>query len=202
MAARLYDRIRRASPERFSAEMGLRLCGMAEDPFCPFEKNSSASRTSVRWRCLSSTENFSIEEAMIPRVVKNSAWWSLWTIWVEMEAGFNPNRLQTVSSTEGGMWAKVPTAPEIFPKLIASFALSIRRRFRFISSYQRAILRPKVMGSAWIPWDRPIIRVSLYFKAFSFKTPRSRWMSWRMRSEASLSNRAREVSRMSEEVRP
>ena len=175
---------------------------MAEDPFCPFEKNSSASRTSVRWRCLSSTENFSMEEAMMARVVKNSAWWSLWTICVEMGAGLSPNRLQTVSSTEGGTWAKVPTAPEIFPTLIASLALSIRRRFRFISSYQSAILRPKVMGSAWIPWDRPIIRVSLYLKAFSFKTARSRWMSWRIRSEASLSRRAREVSRISEEVRP
>ena len=30
--------------------MGLRLCGMAEEPFCFSEKNSSASRTSVRWR--------------------------------------------------------------------------------------------------------------------------------------------------------
>ncbi len=34
----------------FAMVMGLRLCGMALEPFCFSEKNSSASRTSVRWR--------------------------------------------------------------------------------------------------------------------------------------------------------
>ena len=58
---------------------------------------------------------------MRARVVKNSAWWSLWTIWVEIGAGFSPRRLQTYSSTKGGIWAKVPTAPEIFPTLIGLF---------------------------------------------------------------------------------
>jgi len=47
MAATAYDRIRRASPERFSARTGFLLWGMAEEPFCPGEKYSSASRTSV-----------------------------------------------------------------------------------------------------------------------------------------------------------
>src|SRR5690242_20844431 len=35
---------------RFSESTGLRLCGIAEEPFCPSEKNSSASSTSVRCR--------------------------------------------------------------------------------------------------------------------------------------------------------
>ena len=35
--------------------IGLRLCGIAELPFWPAAKNSSASRTSVRWRCRNST---------------------------------------------------------------------------------------------------------------------------------------------------
>jgi len=37
-------------PEICSLVTGLRLCGMAEEPFCFSLKNSSASRTSVRWR--------------------------------------------------------------------------------------------------------------------------------------------------------
>ena len=44
------ERTMRARPVRFSVSTGLRLCGMAEEPFCPSEKNSSASRTSVRCR--------------------------------------------------------------------------------------------------------------------------------------------------------
>ena len=38
----------RASPVRFSVSTGLRLCGIADEPFWPAEKNSSASRSSVR----------------------------------------------------------------------------------------------------------------------------------------------------------
>ena len=37
----------RARPVRFSDNTGLRLCGIAEEPFCPLVKRSSASRTSV-----------------------------------------------------------------------------------------------------------------------------------------------------------
>ena len=43
-------RTRRARPVRFSVSTGLRLCGMADEPFWPSETNSSASSTSVRCR--------------------------------------------------------------------------------------------------------------------------------------------------------
>ena len=56
----------RASPTRFSDSTGLRLCGMAEEPFCPAEKYSSASRTSVRCRWRISVASRSIEEATTP----------------------------------------------------------------------------------------------------------------------------------------
>ena len=36
-------RTSRARPVRFSVSTGLRLCGIAEEPFWPGEKNSSAS---------------------------------------------------------------------------------------------------------------------------------------------------------------
>ena len=41
-------RITRARPDICSDTTGLRLCGMADEPFCLLEKNSSTSRTSVR----------------------------------------------------------------------------------------------------------------------------------------------------------
>ena len=41
----------RASPHSCSLFTGLRLCGIAEEPFCfPARNPSSTSRTSVRWR--------------------------------------------------------------------------------------------------------------------------------------------------------
>ncbi len=66
-------RTSRARPVRFSVSTGLRLCGMADEPFWPGEKNSSASRTSVRCMWRISIATFSIEEAMTPSVAKNMA---------------------------------------------------------------------------------------------------------------------------------
>ena len=73
IAASALPRTTRARPDICSETTGLRLCGMAEDPFCPFEKYSSASSTSVRCRWRTSTANLSIEEAMSASVEKNSA---------------------------------------------------------------------------------------------------------------------------------
>ena len=50
-AACALPRSTRASPVMRSVVIGLRLCGIALDPFCEPERNgSSTSRTSVRWR--------------------------------------------------------------------------------------------------------------------------------------------------------
>ena len=54
----------RARPVRFSVRIGLRLCGIADEPFWPGEKYSSASRTSVRCRWRISMARRSIELAM------------------------------------------------------------------------------------------------------------------------------------------
>ena len=63
-------RTTRASPERFSDSTGLRLCGIAEDPFCPGWKNSSASRTSLRCRWRISVASRSMPEAITASVQK------------------------------------------------------------------------------------------------------------------------------------
>ena len=44
-------RTTRARPEIRSATFGLRLCGIADEPFIPVANGSSTSRTSVRARC-------------------------------------------------------------------------------------------------------------------------------------------------------
>ena len=85
---------------------------------------------------------------MMARVAQNSAWRSRWTIWVDTGAASRPRRRQTSSSTSGSIWAKVPTAPEIFPTPTASLARRNRSRFLPASVNQRAGLSPNTMGSA------------------------------------------------------
>ena len=120
----------RASPVRFSVSTGLRLCGIADEPFWPGEKYSSTSSTSVRCRCLISTARRSIEEAITPSVAKNMAWRSRGTTCVETGSGFSPIFSATCSSTRGSMLAKVPTAPEIAQVAISSRAAMRRERQR------------------------------------------------------------------------
>jgi hypothetical protein len=81
----------RARPVRFSVSTGLRLCGIADEPFWPGEKYSSASSTSVRCRCRISTASRSIEEAITPRVAKNIAWRSRGITWVETGSILRPS---------------------------------------------------------------------------------------------------------------
>ena len=115
----------RASPVRFSVSTGLRLCGMAEEPFWPSEKNSSASSTSVRCRWRISVASRSTEEATTPSVAKYMAWRSRGMTWVETGSTARPIALATCASTRGSTCAKVPTAPEI-----AQVATSLRARLR------------------------------------------------------------------------
>ena len=81
----------RARPVRFSVSTGLRLCGMAEEPFCPGEKNSSASSTSVRCRWRISVASRSTEEATTPSVAKYMAWRSRGMTWVETGSTGRPS---------------------------------------------------------------------------------------------------------------
>ena len=67
-AACVLARITRARPLICSEVMGFRLWGMEEEPFCFSEKNSSASRTSVRCRWRISVAILSSVEASTARV--------------------------------------------------------------------------------------------------------------------------------------
>ena len=63
---------------------------MAELPFWPFEKNSSASSTSVRCMCLISVAIFSMLLAITPSVAKNIACRSRGITCVEIGSGRSP----------------------------------------------------------------------------------------------------------------
>ena len=67
------ERTSRARPVKFSDSTGLRLCGMADEPFCSGAKYSSASRTSLRCRWRISSARRSTELAMTASAEKNTA---------------------------------------------------------------------------------------------------------------------------------
>ena len=58
-------RISRARPTICSQPIGLRLCGMADEPFCPLPNGSSTSPISVFCRPRISSANFSSDAAVI-----------------------------------------------------------------------------------------------------------------------------------------
>ena len=164
-ATTVFPRMTRARPLKRSFVIGLRLCGIAELPFWPSPKNSSTSRTSVRWRCRNSVAQRSTLDAITASAVINSACRSRCTTWVESVAGFNPSFSQTARSIFGSMCACVPTAPLILPTRIRS-RVSVSRSFaRPNSSYMSASFKPNVIGSACTPWLRPIIGVILNRRA-------------------------------------
>ena len=103
----------------------------------------------------------SIEEAMTPSVAKNMAWRSRGMTCVETGSGDRPSFSATYSSMRGSILANVPTAPEMAQVAISSRAAIRRLRARWNSAWKVASLMPNVVGSAWMPWLRPMVSVSL-----------------------------------------
>ena len=104
-AATECPRTTRAMPEMRSAVIGLRLWGIAELPFCPAVNASSASRTSVRWRCRSSVARRSSELAATAIVHTSWAWRSRATTWVATGSAATPSRPSTRASSAGSSMA-------------------------------------------------------------------------------------------------
>ena len=153
-----------------------------------------------RWR--NSVAQRSTELAASASTVMNSAWRSRWTICVERMAGRSPSRAQTSSSTCGSRCARVPTAPLSLPTAMRGRISTSRSRTRPNSSYISAIFRPKVRGSAWMPWLRPIIGVSLCARACSAAAARTSSTPRISRSQVAAICTASVVSSTSEEVSP
>ena len=78
----------------------------------------------------------------------------------------------------------------------------MRSMFLKVSEYQSRSFRPKVVGSAWTPWVRPMVGVCLNSTARLFSTSASFWRPSRRTAEACFSCTLRPVSFTSVEVRP
>ena len=136
-------------------------------PFWPFGKELFHSRCSDFWRPRISVAIRSIEVAMLARTAK---YLSVKVTRKDLCRDFlstDTNLSQTYFSTNGGMLAKLPTAPEILPASTPAAACSKRSMFRFISLYQVANLRPKLSAQHATPWVRPIMIVNLCSFALS-----------------------------------
>ena len=139
-----------------SATFGFRLCGIADEPFMPAANGSSTSRTSVRARCRISVAKRSSDEATIASVASSSAWRSRAITCVDTGSGSRPRRSQAIRSTSGSSDAYVPTVPENWPTRQPASARVSRSRSRSSSKAQPASFQPNVVGSAWMPCERPM----------------------------------------------
>ena len=104
----------------------------------------------------------------------NAAWRSRCTTCVAAGSKPIPSRAHTASSTAGGRWANVPTAPEILPTAASSSARASRTPWRRISSANTSSFRPNVVGSACTPWVRPMHGVCWNSRARRASTRRRR----------------------------
>ena len=85
-----------------SETIGLRLCGIADEPFwAPARNGSSTSRTSVRWRWRISVAKRSRPAPASAIAASSSAWRSRGTTWVDTSSRARPSRFSTASSTSG-----------------------------------------------------------------------------------------------------
>ena len=98
-----------------SDTIGLRLCGIADEPFWPDRNGSWTSPSSVCWRLRTSTAKRSIEPPVTAIAARNAAWRSRWTICVLTGSAASPSSASASASTSGGRCEYVPTGPESFP---------------------------------------------------------------------------------------
>ena len=84
-----------------SVVIGLRLWGIALEPFWPARNGSSTSRTSVRWRWRISRAKRSSPAPASAIALSSWAWRSRGTTWVETGSRARPSRSSTRSSNSG-----------------------------------------------------------------------------------------------------
>ena len=151
----------------------MRLCGIAELPFCSLPNGSNTSPTSVRCRRRISVAIRSSVPAAMATADMKLACRSRDTTCVETSSTLRLSSRHTCSSTRGSIVACVPTAPLTRPTAASSAACSRRSIERSSSATQPATLNPKVVGSATMPCVRPAISVLRCFSARSAAASRT-----------------------------
>ena len=159
-AAMALPRTRRASPTICSQPTGLRLCGIAEEPFWPLANGSSTSPISVFCRPRISSANFSSEAARDrQRRQQLGVAIALDDLRrdrgrLEAEAGADRRLDRRIEVGEGA-----DRAGDLADRHGRRGPAAGGTTSRCSSAYQCASFRPKVIGSAWTPCVRPIIAV-------------------------------------------
>ena len=152
-------RITRARPLMRSQVIGLRLCGIAEEPFCPRANGSAASRTSLRCRWRISVAKRSSELPRIASDASSSACRSRATTCVATSS--RPGRARRARDPRRAgrrcrRPRRRPTACRRRRRERALDALAVAAS----SYHQPSSLSPNVVGSACTPWVRPMQGVS------------------------------------------
>ena len=128
-----------------SEVIGLRLWGIALEPFWPARNGSCSSPISVCWRLRISVAKRSSEPPVTAIAARNAAWRSRWTICVLIgSTARGPARPSPRPRSRARSWLYVPTAPDSLP--VARSAGGRRpgdRRSRRSSKAHEASLRPK-----------------------------------------------------------
>ena len=192
----------RARPLMRSQVIGLRLCGIAEEPFCPRANGSAASRTSLRCRWRTSVAKRSRELPRIASDASSSACRSRATTWVATSSRAQAElgqreildaRVDVAVRADGARELAHGDAGEG-----ALDALAARRS----SYHQPSSLSPNVVGSACTPWVRPMQGVARCSSARSSTAASARSQPASTSAPAARSCSARPVSTTSEDVRP
>ena len=186
-----------------SLTIGLRLCGIALEPFCCPERNgSSASRTSVRWRWRISVASRSSprRRARWPAAARRAG--------RAGRPGSRParrraraargraprSRARSPSTSRRRRSARRPRPRRTRPRAAAAL--------RSASNANPASLMPNVVGSAWTPCVRPTQTVSTCSRARSASATTSSRAPATTISPAARSCSASAVSSTSDDVRP
>ena len=196
-------RTTRARPQRFSLRMGLRLWGIALEPFWPDGERllglahlAPLPVAHVRREPLDARrdERERREVRRVP-VARDDL--------RRDRLGLEAERARArCFSIAGDRCAYVPTAPAILPTAISRRAAARRARPRAISAWCPASASPNVTGSAKMPWLRPIIGVFACSRARVASAARSLSQRASSMSAASRSRIASDVSSTSLDVIP
>ena len=138
----------------------MRLWGIADEPFWPALNGSWSSPISVCWRLRISVAKRSSEPPTIAIAVSSAAWRSRWTIWVLTGSTWSRARPAPRPRGPGPGGCRSRPARDLARPDLVDGGCQTRRRPRSISNAQPASLSPKVVGSAWTEWVRPIITVA------------------------------------------
>ena len=150
-------RTTRARPEIRSATFGLRLCGIADEPFMPAANGSSTSRTSVRARWRISVANRSSDVAQMRERREQ-----LGVPVARDHLGRDRVRLEPepLAGDRARPRGRSRRTSRPCPRAGRRGTLRARARAasraRSSSNAQPASFQPKVIGSAWIPCERPM----------------------------------------------